>query len=189
MKFKAAIFLVCYSTLLFSCHTKKEVVMPFHNLGYTSDRLLPVSFSSVNFEFRIWINNSTSIDRVISVSKDKDFGEAAYFTEIGQLFAKHKYKSKKFFNQTKITPKSGIDGFIAKIDSLKLSDFQSQDESTFQIGEHMPFSIYIVELKENGKYCSFKFNTHFPSKEYDDSKYTAIQKLIFSEFSYAFHMN
>jgi len=190
MKFKRIVYLLCcFSLLLFSCHTKKETVMPFRNLGYTSDRLLPVSLSSADFEFRIWINNSTSIDRVISVSKDTLFGKGAYLTEIGQVFAKHKYKSKQFFNQTKIVPKSGIDGFITKIDSLKLSDFQSQDESTFSVALHTPFSLYVVELKENGKYHCFKFNTHFPAKDQNDSKYIALENFIFSEFDYKFHMN
>ncbi len=160
--------------------------MPFYNFAYTANRLFPVSLSNANVEFRIWINNGTSIDRVISVSKDKDFGDEAYLTEIGKLTAG--YKSKNFYTYNKMIPKSGVDGFIAKIDSLKLSSFESQPDSDVSIALHNPFSLYVVELKENGKYHCFRFITNFPNKENVISKYTALQNLIASEFPYNFHM-
>ena len=161
--------------------------MPYYNFEYTSNRLFPVSLSDANFEFRIWINNGTSIDRVISVSKDKSLGDEAYLTEIGKLSAGR--KSKNFYSNTKVIPKSGIDGFIAKIDSIKLAGFENQiDSNNVVVAFDRPFSLYVVELKENGKYYSFRFTTYFPAKENIATKYTALQSLIFSEFSYSFHM-
>jgi hypothetical protein len=180
MKFKPAIPFLLYCTLLLSCDAKKEVIMPYYNFEYTTDRLLPVIFSNADFEFRVWMNNGTSVERVISVSKDKSLGDNAYLALIGNLWAKR--KSKQIYKQNKITPKSGIDGFIAKADSLGLANFQSQADTAFTFAFDQPFSLYIVELKENGKYHCFKFNTTFPVAKNNITKYDAVQNLIFIEF-------
>jgi len=194
MKPKPIVYCI-FLMLFFSCASKHEAVMPYYNMGYTADRLLPVEFSNADFEFRIWINNSTSIDRVISVSKVNDVTEKgefykgytkSYLTEIGNWYRKR--KSKEFYKQTNVTPKSGIDGFIAKIDSLKLSGYANQPDSDFSHAFDDPFSLYIVEIKENGHYHCFKFNTIFPIKNENISKYDAIQNLIFAEFHYTFYM-
>jgi hypothetical protein len=187
-KFVKSLSIYCIMCVwFFSCEAKKEAVMPYYNFGYTANRLLPVSLSNAEFEFRIWINNGTSIDRVISISKSKDYGDQAYLCEIG--FLSRKYKTKNFYTNTKITPKSGIDGFIAEIDSMKLSEMQSPPDSSFYIlATDRPFSLYVVELKENGKYHCFKFTTSYPYKAQDDKKYDDIQNFIFKEFHFNFYM-
>jgi hypothetical protein len=183
MKFKLTIPFLLYCVLLLSCATKKEVVMPYYNYGYTADRILPVNFSSADFEFRAWINNGTSVDQIISISKDKTYGDKAYFAVIGNLWAKN--RSKQFYNQIKITPKSGIDGFIAKVDSLGLANFESQPDSSFAVAFDQPFSLYIVELIKNGKYHSFKFNAPFSAREKGDKKYDTVRNLLYSEFDFS----
>ena len=118
---------VIFLLLLTNCSPGNEVVMPFRNLAYSVDRLLPLKTSSSDFSFRIWISNSTSIYRVISISrdtvydyskkvivaKDSSFEFNGYLTEIGRL---HKgKKSKEYYKQIEIEPKSGYAEFKNEI--------------------------------------------------------------------------
>ncbi|MDP4214175.1 MAG: hypothetical protein Q8926_16290, partial [Bacteroidota bacterium] len=78
MKWKIVVLFV-----LAGCSTGREAVMPFRNFLYSGERLLPVKTSTAEYFFRIWINNSTSIDRVISISKDSLEDFRGYLTEMG----------------------------------------------------------------------------------------------------------
>ncbi|MFI5160110.1 MAG: hypothetical protein ACHQHN_02485 [Sphingobacteriales bacterium] len=170
-----------------SCSVRKtESVMPFYNFGYEASRLQPVILSDAAFEFRIWINNGTSIERVISISKDSTFGTESYFDEIGIL--SHKWKNQFFYKKTKMLPESGVEGFIAKLDSMKIAEVETQKEKDIPPhGMHEPFSLYVVEYKKFDKYHCFKFYTVFPYKSNDETKYTQIEKLIRNEFKYNFY--
>jgi hypothetical protein len=53
----------------FNCSRGREAVMPFRNFISSGERLFPVKSSDAEYFVRIWINNSTSIDRIISISK------------------------------------------------------------------------------------------------------------------------
>ena len=162
--------------------------MPFYNLGYTGSRLQPIILSETNFAFRIWINNGTSIERVISVSKDSTFGSESYLDEIG--IVSNKRKNQFFYKKTKILPMSGIDGFIAKLDSMNISETGSQkDKDVPPHGMHEPFSLYVVEYKKLNKYHCFKFYTAFPHKSEEDTKYVQIEKIIRDEFKFKFYFN
>jgi hypothetical protein len=183
---KQILFFVLIISLI-GCSVKKtESVMPFYNFGYTASRLQPLSLEETDFSFRIWINNGTSIERVISISKDSTYGPQSYLDEIGTL--SNKTKNQFFYKKSKILPESGIDGFIAKLDSMKISEIESQkDKDVPPTGMHEPFSLYVVEYKKLGKYHCFKFYTVFPHKSKEDTKYVQFEKLIQNEFKFNFY--
>ncbi|HEY4875513.1 MAG TPA: hypothetical protein VIH86_08085 [Puia sp.] len=89
-----------------SCSSGREAVMPFVNFGYSGKKLLPVKTSTGEYSFRIWINNSTSIDRVISISKDTLEDFSGYLTEIGVLISGK--KSSNIIGKLKSDLKAGL---------------------------------------------------------------------------------
>lgn len=181
--------LIILVVVLTSCSTAHEVVMPFRNHALTGDRLFPVETNESEFTFRIWINNGTSVDRVISVSRDSIFGDQCKFFELGFLDKKGFFKTKKerIFKEEFIEPACGFDNFVLKIDSLNLMDFKSQTSFEYFFN-HRPISLYSVEIKENGKYNQFNFRTYFPDTTKVSQDYEKIQRLIFDEFKFNFYM-
>jgi hypothetical protein len=180
--------------LLTGCSIGNEVVMPFRNFEYSGERLFPLEKNNSKIAFRAWVNNGTSIDRVISVYFDSSFSSFGYqakLTEFGSLTKKGILKSKDeyFYNEREIIPKSEFDHFFKTIDSLGLINYSSQD--LFNYGfSHQPFSLYVIEIKNGNKYNQFQFRTHFPNraKKVND-KYELIENLIFDEFTYDFYLN
>jgi len=181
------ILFVVFLIGLTGCTVKKtESVMPFYNFGYTGSRLQPVILSETSFAVRIWINNGTSIERVISISKDSTFGSESYLDEIGIL--SNKSENQFFYKKSKIFPASGVDKFIAKLDSMNISEIENQkDKDVPSHGMHEPFSLYVVEYKKLNKYHCFKFYTVFPHKSEEDTKYVQVEKLIRDEFKFNFY--
>ena len=165
--------------ILASCSSGKEVVMPFKNLGYSGDRLLPVKTSTAEYSIRIWMNNSSSIDRVISISKDSLDDFRGYLTEVGALIKAK--KSIPYYNQTKIEPKSGFKVLKSKLDSLDLFHLSSEVD-LLQLTLHQGFSTYVIEIKDHSNFNSFQFDSYYPYNGQIGEKYAAIEKLIFSEF-------
>ena len=189
MKRTHLIFILSIITL-FSCSTGREVVMPFRNMVYSGERLFPIEQNDSEKAFRVWINNGTSIDRVISVSSDSIFGNQANLTEFGFIDRKGLFKNKgeKIFNNKDIIPKSGFEQFFEIIDSLNLINYSSQDSFDYVLN-HQPFSLYVIEIKLNHKYNQFQFRTHFPDTTMRvEEKYESIEKLLFNEFNYDFYM-
>lgn len=176
--------------LLLGCSVEKEAVMPFKNLSYSGERLFPLEKNLSEEAFRVWFNNGTSIDRVITVSYDSSLKNQANLVEFGFLVKKGLLKSgyKKFFNEKSINPRSGFESFFHAIDSLGLMSYPSQSSFDYMI-DHQPFSFYVVEVKKGSKYNQFYFRTHFPNRSMEVSKeYEAIQRLIFKEFDFDFYM-
>ena len=160
--------------------------MPFYNFGYGASRLQPIAVSDVSFAFRVWINNGTSVERVISISRNSDLTYDVYLDEIN-VVSKHN-KSEKFYRKVKFSAKSGAEKFISKIDSLNLFSYKSVPDSAFTFtATHQPSSLYVVEIKEGEKYNCFKFRTHYPITQRENSKYGDIENLIFQEFDYKFY--
>jgi hypothetical protein len=163
-----------------SCSPGREAVMPFKNLGYSGERLLPVKTSTAEYSFRIWINNSTSVDRVISISKDSLDDFRGYLTEVG-VFVSGK-KSTPYYRQTKIEPQSGFQVFKAKLDSLNL--FQLNNKvGLIELASHQGFSTYVVEVKDHSNFNTFQFDSYYPHEGQINEKYSSIEKLIFAEFN------
>jgi hypothetical protein len=176
MKQLLTIFLL--TTVISSCTTSYEVVNPFKNLGYSGDRLFPVKTNFSEFSFRIWISNSTSIDRIISISKDSAGDFQGKLIEYGKLFNGKTYKN--FYADDDIIPKDGFKVFKQKLDSLNLFDLK--DKPYIDIVEHEPFSTYVIEIKNKGVFNTFRFDTYYPNKTEQLNQYTAIEKLIFDQF-------
>lgn len=171
--------------LLTGCSTVHEYVMPFRNFAYTGERLFPVAKSDADFEFRAWVNYSTSIDRVFTISYSKDWGYQGKLLEIiANKTGKHK-KDRTVFRQINIEPHSGFEKFIAKVDSLNL--INTSDQANFTSALHKPFSLYVIEIKTHGKVNQFRFNTHFPEHEDVEKEYQRIEDLLFSEFNFKFY--
>ena len=175
--------------VLTGCSAAHEVVMPFRNYALTGDRLFPVETNESEFAFRIWINNGTSVDRVISVSRDSIFGDLCKYFEFGFLDKKEIFKTKneRIFKEEYIEPACGFDNLILKIDSLTLLDLKSQTSFEYLLN-HQPISLYSVEIKENGKYNQFTFRTYFPDTMKVSQDYERIQRLIFDEFNFDYYM-
>lgn len=132
------IILCCLS----SCSPSRETGMPFRNFEYGGDRLLPAKTSNAEYYFRIWINNSTSIDRIISISKNSLEDFQGYLTELAILL-KGKNTDQEYYRQIKIKPRNGFKAFKNEMDSLDLLNLSSQcDLPEFPL--HQPFSIFVV---------------------------------------------
>lgn len=187
---KRSLLYLTLMVLCVGCAAPKEYVMPFWNFGYVGNRLFPVSKSDADFEFWAWVNYSTSIDRVFTISSSKDLGFAGKLLEIRNNAPSRNKADNTTFKQINIVPRSGFEGFMAKVDSLKLLGEKDQAVERFTPILHSPFSLYVIEIKRNGKVNQFRFNTYFPgSKEEVEDKYQRIQKLIIDEFKFDVYPN
>jgi hypothetical protein len=176
MKWKILILFV-----LAGCSTGREAVMPFRNYLLSGERLFPVKTSTAQYFFRIWINNGTSIDRVISISKDSLDEFRGYLTELGFL-GKGRNSKEGYYRQIEIKPQSGFTKFKNKMDSLNLLTLSTEPDLT-QIPLHQPFSTYVVEFKDHHEFNCFRFDTYYPYKGDINEKYASIEKLILDEFN------
>ncbi|NEV95039.1 hypothetical protein G3567_12920 [Psychroflexus sp. YR1-1] len=165
-----------------SCSAGKEQVMPFRNFGYSGERLFPIQSSDAENIVRIWINNSTSIDRVITIFKDSILNEQAELIEIGLT----KNGKRKFLTQENKIPASGIANFFKKLDSLNLFKYKSQEN--FSLVLHEPFSLYVIEQKKGEKYNQFTFRTNFPNENEEETEFTVLEKFIMDEFQWEFKL-
>lgn len=140
--------------LFAGCSALYETAMPFNNLGYTT-RLFPVQSNNFEKTFRVWFNNGTSIDRIITVSMDSvlppyGMGYESNFVDIGSVYKRRLFsdklrnKSVKIFKTRDIQPRSGYDRFFEKLDSLNLFEYQKQTDFIWRFG-HRPISFYVVE--------------------------------------------
>ncbi len=170
---------VLFLFVVAGCSPGREAVMPFKNLGYSGERILPVKTSTAEYSLRIWVNNSTSIDRVISISKDSLEDYTGYLTEIGVLI--NGKKSTQYYRQIKIEPKSGFEVFRTRVDSINLLNLSTQLE-LLPTPSHQPFSTYVVEFKNHNEFNTFQFDSYYPYKGKINEKYAAIEKLVFEEF-------
>lgn len=161
-----------------SCSTSYEVVNPFKNLGYSGDRLFPVKTNLSDYSFRIWISNSTSIDRVISISKDSAGEFQGRLIEYGKLFDGKNYKD--IYRDIDVLPKDGFAIFKLRLDSLNL--LKLKDKAHIDIVEHEPFSTYVIEIKNKDVFNTFRFDTYYPKTTDDKDVYSKIEKLIFEQF-------
>jgi hypothetical protein len=175
--------------LLTGCSSPKEVVYPFINFSYSGERLFPVSKNDADFSFRAWVSCSTSIDRVFTVSYSKDLGYSGQLLEIRGHNLNSKTKDKTTFKEINIKPTSGFEKFISKVDSLSLMEVRDQDEKNFSHAMHEPFSMFVIEIKNHGKFNQFKFYTNFPSKGKVEDIFEKIQQLIFQEFDFKFYFD
>ncbi|WP_143037768.1 hypothetical protein [Paenimyroides marinum] len=179
---------ICY--LLISCSSSKEAFMPFRNMAYSGQSLLPVQKNNADWILRVWINNGTSVDRIITVSDDSLFKKQGKLLEIGFLDKKSLFstKEKYFFKENDVSPKSGFKEFMLKIETLKLEDYTDQENFDILL-DHEPFSLYVVEFKKDGKYNQFVFRTYFPLEDFsNDDKFKSLEKLLFDEFKIDFYL-
>lgn len=176
--------------LLSSCSSPKEAFMPFRNMVYSGQSLLPVQKNDADWILRVWINNGTSVDRIITISNDSLFKNQGKLFEIGFLDKKSLFSTKEeyFFKEKNVLPKSGFKEFILKIEALKLEDYSDQENFEMLL-DHEPFSLYVVEFKNDQKYNQFIFRTHFPIEDFsDDDKFKSLEKLLFDEFKIDFYL-
>lgn len=188
--FRKGVLLIFLSYLILSCSSSQEAFMPFRNMAYSGQSLLPVQKNNADWIFRIWINNGTSVDRIITVSNDSLFKNQGKLLEIGFLDKKGLFSTREeyFFKEKSVVPKSGFDEFMLKIEALNLADYVNQDDFEMLI-DHEPFSLYVVEYKKDRKYNQFVFRTHFPVENFsNDDKFKSLEKLLFDEFNIDFYL-
>jgi hypothetical protein len=164
--------------ILTSCSAGYEVVNPYKNLGYSGDRLFPIKTNHSEFSLRIWISNSTSIDRVISISKDKDEDYQGSVIEFGKLFNGKVYTD--YYKNFDIKPKDGFSTFKQQVDSLNLLNLKTKPD--IEIVYDQPFSTYVIEIKEDNSFNTFRFNTYYPYETEQEDIYSKIEKYITNEF-------
>jgi hypothetical protein len=184
LKFSFLTVLIFLLTL--SCSSFKEVHMPFKNMVYSGERLFPIQSSNSDFAFRVWVNNGTSIERVITFSSDSLLGNQCKLVEFGFL-SKKGFNDKKIFIERDIKLKSDYSDLKQKIDSLKLFEIKTQKDFEYVLN-HEPFSLYVIEIKEKEKYHQFTFKTHFPNNFNIEDNYTVIEKFLFNEFEFNFYL-
>lgn|SRR5690606_3698982 len=188
--FRRGLLFIFLSYLLLSCSSSKEAFMPFRNMAYSGQSLLPVQKNNADWILRIWINNGTSVDRIITVSNDSLFKNQGKLLEIGFLNQKGLFstKEKYFFKEKDVSPKSGFEEFMLKIEALDLEDYTDQENFEMLL-DHEPFSLYVVEYKKDRKYNQFVFRTHFPVEDFsNDNKFKSLEKLLFDEFNIDFYL-
>jgi len=174
--------------ILTGCSTIQENVMPFRNHSCSGERLFPLKENESEKAFRVWFNNGTSIDRVITISYDSIWGYQGFLNEIGTVSKKGLVKSKTidFFSQKEIEPQNGYDNFFMKLDSLNLYNYENQQEFEYSMN-HRPYSIYSIEIKDKNRYHQFNFKTRFPDTMKVEDKYLIIEKIVFDLFKYKFY--
>ena len=176
--------LLLFLTLLLSiisCSTTYEVTMPYKNLeGYSGNNIFPVKTNDAEFTFKAWVSNNTSIDRIISISKDSGADYIGTLFEIGKTFKEKRFVN--YYNEISLIPKSGFANFVQKLDSLRALTIINQP-CCIDIPYDSPLSKYVIEIKNKHLYNCFKFYTNYPVKSETLDLYTTIEKLLFYEFS------
>lgn len=161
----------------------------FINYEYTAARPLPVQENKSELTFRAYINLSTQIERVLTITKDTTRGYQGYLTELipgkkrkGQTTSKGRYIVHR------VEPLSGYKNFFAKLDSLRVDTLQNQHDFRFPFD--YPFSQYIVEYKKGKLYRQFKFNTYLSARNLNkpqpkpEDLYEQLQQLLLAEFTF-----
>lgn len=88
-KFKSLLY-ISVLIVFVGCSSGYESILLFKNLDYSGERILPIKSNNSELCFRVWFNNSTSIDRIITISKDSLLGYQGKLTEIGYTNKKRK---------------------------------------------------------------------------------------------------
>ena len=114
-KFKSLLY-ISVLIVFVGCSSGYESILLFKNLDYSGERILPIKSNNSELCFRVWFNNSTSIDRIITISKDSLSGYQGKLTEIG--YANNRKKKNTFFNEESIEPKCGFEKFFQKFGPL-----------------------------------------------------------------------
>ena len=174
--------IVFFSAIFFfsACSPGHEVIQPFKNLGYSGERLFPVQTNYSAFTFRIWISNSSSIDRVITVYKDSGNNFQGNLVEFGSTYNGKKFRP--YYNEIAVVPKNGFDTFIEKLDSLNLFEMTNRENRPIVL--HEPISTFVVEIKEKNKFNTFRFDLDYGQKILGANKYEQIVQLINDEFDF-----
>jgi hypothetical protein len=157
-----------------SCDTPKEVMMTYRNYSFSANRLLPLPYCDDKRSIRIWISKSTSLDRVITISKSIDSTYSCELAVFGTGIYNIK-KTKGYFNTKKLAPESGYANFFKQMDSLNLNSFH--DQKDFEVVIDYPVEFCIVEYLDNGNYAKFRFQLGL-----SNSYYKGIEKVIKKEF-------
>lgn len=171
--------------LLTSCSLRKETVMPFVNLRYSGERYFPVAESDADFSFRAYVNFSTSVDRIFTISMDKTLGDHGSRLEIFRLRQKGAGEPHLKFVTGGITPRNGFDAFRDKIDSLHLMALKSEQDPVIAL--HEPIALFVIELKDRGRYNCFKFYAHLKNGLETRPEYVSIKDLVLKEFDFQAH--
>lgn len=98
--------------------------------------------------------------------------------ELGKMFNGKAYT--QYYNEQPITPKDGFNKFKTTLDCFHLHDLT--DKPPISMAIHQPFSTYVIEFKNNNKFNTFRFDTHYPLKAEDNDIYASIEQYIFEQF-------
>ena len=88
MKNRKLLILLTLGFIL-GCSSPKELTMPFYSMNYNGERLFPIESNKDIKVFRAWLNLSTSVERVITVSVDSDSTYNGTLIEFGKHYRKN----------------------------------------------------------------------------------------------------
>ncbi len=148
--------------------------MPHVNMGIYGDRLFPIQYSDSKKTFRAYLNPSSSITRIITISSDPLYGNHGSIKRIG--FKAKKQKSEPLYEEIDIEPNSGYDAFFEKVQSLELMDFKVTDSI------NQGSSLVVVELKIDNEFNSFKFKYNLRDEDQNHPSLKSIHDFVIEEF-------
>jgi len=192
MKNRKLLILLILGFIL-GCSSPKELTMPFYNMDYTGDRLFPIESNKDIKVFRAWLNLSTSVERVITVSVDSDSTYNGTLIEFGKHYRKNILKkgyspSKVFYRKNSIEPINGFENFFAYLSELELISLKDRDE--VEILPHEPVALLVIEYKDRDDYNQFRF--HFTYRDIEEDtrdEYDKIRYFLIDEFYHNFRFD
>ncbi len=191
---KAIIYL--FGLLFIGCATPYEARLMFSNIDYNAMSIRPLSFSNDDFAFRLYANNGSSLDRIITLSVDTmqffadtliadiDIIKEGDIKYIGTLFYEKNNKSVGTFQSIQLD-RERASKTIDKLKEMNLFSYEFRD--TIPLALHTPFSTYVIEIKNGKQYHSFRFATHYPTKTPLTTKYEKLEKDFFEFFPEFIH--
>ena len=175
-------YYLCLLVFLYGCSSSKEIKLGFEQPDMIADRLFPIEVSDSDTIIRIWIQNSRSVNRVITAEFKSEIGYSTLYTEFGYLYRKTLFgtKRKSIFRQRNVFPDGKSEDFLNQLHALK--PLNLVDEKNFDLGPHDVISFYFVEVKYGASINKFQFNQHLPDTSANNSVYGKIARLAETVF-------
>lgn len=134
--------------LISSCVQPKyysEYVFPYRNYTENYSPFVPINLLNLNTVYRIWLFESTSLDRLIVITNQEKNKFQAELIEFG--FVHNKKQEKEVFRLKVITGKDSLNKFIECLDLISKNDSINAD--TIKVAYDQPIKHFFLERKIN----------------------------------------
>ena len=140
--FIVILFLTC------SCVQPKsyfENVMPFKNYTATYSPFVPINLLDLDTVYRIWMFESTTLDRLIVISNNEQDELNAELILFGSVL--NKKETKEVFKRRMLHGKDSLNSFIENLQLITKGESVNPD--TLRVVYDEPIKHYILEKKIN----------------------------------------